>query len=299
MAAEVSGTCDDLVVWAPAQLAPPWERAVSELRARIARLPPGQCAPMILEVEATNGGYVLHARAPDGREARRTIEAAEDVEPIAMGLLAGLPGSAAVRARRPPAQAAAAQDPHELPPVGPQATTPAMQAIPSRLPTLTLGAAVGARGAIPTDAAMVDIALRADARFRDWLAYAAVRTAQLAATGGLAVDNDSYAETVAGVGAGTALRWGRASVDVTVAASVAFVSQEVDAPTEHQGSLVQLRFGAGALYAYPMGRSWSFTVSLDTEVSPRAVRQATEQANLPPYPALSLGLSVGARVGIL
>jgi hypothetical protein len=165
---------------------------------------------------------------------------------------------------------------------------------------LELGFAVGIRVGVPTDVAMAELEMRVDLHVRDWIVLLGLRYAPVAAISSIAADADSYGEGALVLGVGRELRWGRSSLDLVASPTLAFVSMETDSPVEKSGSLAQLRLAGAARFGYAIGRDWRFTITLDSELAPGSLVKARyADPALPPLPAWTLGLRLGASARLL
>jgi hypothetical protein len=299
--------CELVSVDVSPNLDPVWMDAMTELRAALARELTGrECVPVELRVEPSPGGVLVRARSADGRETSRPVKDPRALVPVVLGLLATAPVEPL-----PPAETAESHA-HALPPTAP--TTPSaradvdstglrspgpMNGTPSAV-SVGLGLSTGIRAGVPTDVAMWDNELRVDVLLHDWILLANMRYAFLGVVSGIPVDSDAYEEIAVGFGAGRELRWGRNTLDMTASPSVAFVNLERDTPVEVSGERAQVRIGAAARYGHALGAGWKLTITLDTEVAPSSlIRNRHVDPELPPIPAWTAGLRLGAEANLL
>jgi hypothetical protein len=296
--------CELVSVDAAPGLEPTWLRAADDLRATLAHELTGQeCIALRLQLDPSPDGVLVRVHSADGRETLRTVRDSRALVPVVLGLLATVPVDHPAPPRSdPPAgpspRPAVPGDPgpRELADSGGlHAAEPAVSAPVG----VVLGLSTGIRGGVPTDVAMWDNELRIDAILHAWTLVAQLRYAFLGQVAGIAPDTDVYEEIGLGFGAGKQLEWGRNVLDLTVSPSVVFVNIERDAPVEKAGELAQLRIGAAARYRYRLGL-WSFTLTLDSEIAPGSlIRERHPDSSLPPIPAWTLGLRVGAATSLL
>jgi hypothetical protein len=289
--------CELVAVDAAPGLQAGWLRAADDLRAALAHEVTGpECIALRLELEPSTSGILVRVRSADGRETTREVADPHALVPVVLGLLAAAPrdGPMPARLAAPPAplpRLVAQGEPH--PEAAPTTIAPTRVGV-------TLGLSTGIRAGVPTDVAMWDNELRIDVLLHAWSVVAALRYAFLGQVSGIAPDTDAYEEIGFGFGAGKELTWGRHSLDLTLSPSVVFVNMERDSPVESAGELAQLRIGAAARYGYPVGHGWRLTLTLDSDIAPGSlIRDRYPAPDLPPIPAWTVGLRVGAATSLL
>ena len=301
----------------------PWLGAVEELRRQVAQLPPSQCRPMTLTIEASGGQVRIIALASDGARTERVVRAADSLVATALGLLMTIPGgvgeaaepdveTAAPAPTAAPSAAAAAPPPVASASLVPQPPPEAPSAVVSTRTPMELwgGLSAGLRLTAPTGVFVLDVEARADLLLGSWLLLANVRSAVVSCTGQQGVDCDVYNDVSAGVGVGRRVHAGDASFDFAFEPSFVWMHMEYDYPPgsedeEVEGSEIALRLDASARLVVPLGRKWVCTVTLDGGlapsmlVSPAQLRLPGAETQPPPFPAWSGGLRVGASGALL
>lgn len=289
--------CELVVLDASPDLDAPWQRAADELRATLAyELTGPECVPFRLRVEPSTEGVIVRAKSADGLETTRALRDPRALVPVALGLLATAP--APLRALPSPPQASPAAP--VLPPARVASDVPEETPAPAAAVSVLLGISSGIRVGLPTDVAVWDTELRTDILLHDWSILAFMRYAFLGAVSGIAADTDEYEEIGMGFGIGRELRLGRHTLDITASPSVVFVNMESDGPMTTEGERPQLRINAAARYGYRVGRGWRFTLTFDSEVAPSSLIKARyADPALPPLPAWTVGLRLGAAASLL
>ena len=239
------------------------------------------------------GSADVHVRMPDGRQASRHVRTPRALLPIVLGVLASAPAELPPASSGPPPR-----DGHELPDFTPPSRAPRPAEDPDHVGVF-VGFGLGARGGEPTGVLMADLELFAQVLLRDWLILASVHYAPIAVAPGLTPDGDAYQETGIGLGLGRRFRRGRSLLDLAFVPTLVLVSMETDSPGEAFGTLSDLRLDACARYGYAVSKRWLFNIALDTDVSPNALVRAQRPApDLPPVPAVTLGLRLGMSAAI-
>jgi hypothetical protein len=297
--------CELVALDASPDLDPPWRRAADDLRAALAHeLTGAECLPFRLRVEPSTEGVVVRAQSADGLETTRAVRDPRALVPVVLGLLASAP----VEHPAP----SSPQAPSTAQPVTPaRVDVEVRDSADLRVPRaegnvvpasvgVALGLSTGVRVGLPTDVIVWDSELRADVLLHDWSILAFMRYAFLGAVSGIAADTDEYEEIGMGFGVGRELRWGRHTLDLTASPAVVFVNMESDGAMTKEGEGAQLRINAAARYGYGLGRGWRFTLTLDSEAAPSSLAKAKyAEPGLPPLPAWTVGLRVGAAASLL
>jgi hypothetical protein len=270
-----------------------WTSAATDLRAKLEGLGPSECGHVAIAVDRDVRGAAVRALASDGRETRRTLGNPRSLAPVVLGLLAMAPDEPSARQ---PSALALAVDPRELPPPDEKPATPLDH--PKDL-GLTVGVATGVRAGLPTQVAMADAELRVDLHVREWFVLASLRYAPIAASPRfLNNDGDTYSEIAVALGVGRTFRAGPSTFDLALVPSVAVLSMETSDDVDQD--LAELRIGGSGRWAYPIGGNWRFTVTLDSDLAPGAFAGSSRaDPTLPPFPAWTMGLRVGAAASLL
>ncbi len=281
--AHAGSTCRVIDRTDPSTLTPAWRSAVESLEREVAASLDAACQGVELVLTTDGGGVRVTATAADGRATSRRVTAPVGLSAVAFGLLAAAPGESAVL---PP-------DPHEVPPPPEPPGPPAPPPPPDW--GISVSASSGIRAAFPSDVLLTDFEVRADLLTHDWLVTIHVRAAPLVLAMPGTYDLDSFQETAFGLGFGRQIHLGRAVLAVTGSADVAYVWIESD-PLNESSERAQLRLAAVARLGYPVSHAVRLNAAVDAELSPTGLVNGASDPGLPAYPAVTLGLRLGAEV---
>jgi hypothetical protein len=307
--------CRGVQVNAAANLSEPWANAVRDLSAQIPANGDGRCAAMTLLVEpAENDSAKLSATARDGRHADRIVPKPSALGSTALGLIASLPpdepappkntppkteasapatpGSAAPVSSSPPATSSSASPPNVAP--APTEKTSALS------PEIWLGGGLGARVAEPSEVGMLDLEARGDLEVRHWLLVISFRYgSSIGET--LTPADAEYEETVVGLGVGRTIAIGKTQLSLAIIPSFAAVNiDDDDDANGSNGSRSTVRIGASLKWSVPLDKWWRFTITADSDFSPRSfAHEVYLDPSLPPLPAWTGGFRLGASGRLL
>jgi hypothetical protein len=277
------------VLQAP-DIAPPdraWAQAADAL-ARDLAAAPGACNGIALTLAWERGGARLLARTPDGLTTSRRVTSPEALSAVAFGLIAAAPVE----------RVAPGPDPRDLPPPEARVGHPAPLVSPFDLVSrISVSAAAGLRAAFPTNVLMVDFELRADLVVHGWLVTLTMRAAPTAEPSRLPTDSDAYEEAAVGLGLGREVRFGSSAIDLGAGPNVTYVWMESDGMNLSAEEL-QLRLAGVARWGYTLSRHVRVNATLDGELAPSALIHTGYQAGLAPFPAVTVGLRLGAEVAL-
>lgn len=296
--------CGRIVV-SPA-LPPSWADAVRDLTAQLAALPPTECRPATLAVEAVDGEVRLVAVADDGRRAERRVSRPSMLVPTALGLvILGPPEADAAPgpAPSPPAEAKAPETPdtQAAPAPGPASPGPSAASIAPapRAVTVWLGLTAGARIGVPSTISMADVEGRADLRVEHLLLFVAFRDVPMGIVASQGWDTDAYRESSIGFGVGRSVPIGRYLLDVAIAPALVTMRLSKDGPTHLRADDVELRIGAVARLNIPLSPNWRLTLAADTDIIPDFLKSEDRIGTLPAFPSWTSGVSVGIAGALL
>lgn len=301
--------CRGVRVNLAANLSEAWASAARDLSAQIPAISDDHCAAMTLLVEpAKDDTAKLSATAQDGRHADRIVLKPSALGSTALGLLAALPpdedpapraiaaskdDAGATQSPAAPASSSSNAD-HPLAPT-PSVATPSPLA-----PEVWLGGGLGGRVAEPTKVGMLDLEARGDLEVKRWLLVISFRYGS--SIGEQLTPNDaSYEETVIGLGAGRTLPIGKTQLSFAIIPSFAAVNiDDDDDANGNNGSRTQVRIGASLKWSVPLDKWWRFTITADSDFSPRSLTHEVHvDPDLPPIPAWTGGLRFGAAGKLL
>ncbi|MEO8876099.1 MAG: hypothetical protein ABI461_10970 [Polyangiaceae bacterium] len=308
--AHASDSCRAMEVTLSSDLDETWSSAARDLRKQLPASAPGECIAMTLSVRPDgNGAALLVATARDGRHAERRVDKPSALGAIALGLVASLPPdditeaevsaadaekkSAAVKPA-PPTSAIVASPPPSPAPAStalPKADDPAQ---------FWLGGDLGARAAAPTAVGMLDLEARGDLVVKRWFLTASLRYGT--SIGETLTRRDaSYDETAIGIGVGREIPIGKTALQIALAPSIVSVNiDDADDANGTNGSRSGLRVGASIRWSVPLDEWWRFTVTADSDLSPRSLTHYVYlDSDLPPLPFWTGGLRLGAAGKLL
>jgi hypothetical protein len=267
--------------------APEWRHALEALERELAVTPTIACNGVALTIAWEPRGARIVARSADGLETSRLVGSPLALSAVAFGLLAAAP----TEPTAPP------PDLRDLPP--PDAAAPPRARVPPEdlVSHLSVSVASGARAGFPTKVVMADVELRADLFVHSWLVTLSMRATPLAVSPRLADDPDAYDETAIALCFGRELRAGRSAFDLTFGPNLTYIWMENDAAnlsTEH----AQLRLAAIARWGYGVTSRVRLNVTFDGELAPSGLSHPSYEMGLAPFPAVTLGLRVGAEVAL-
>jgi hypothetical protein len=280
-----------------------WRDSVDVLRARVAEMRPGECVPTHLAVETRHGTFWIVATARDGRRAERPVRRPDDLVPVALGLIAGIPPTPGPPSAPPPPQSPSSP---EAPPV-PIAPPPPPPEPPRPEPTVWLGLDAGVRLTAPRGFTVLDVEVRGDLVRGPWVFFGTLRSAVLSCLGEQGVDCDVYNDLGAGVGVARRLLAAAAAIDLGLEPWVAWTHMEIDGSTEANsvsGGNVELRIDASSRLTVPVSDSTNLTVSLDVGVSPSLLVSPAQLPSsaavptVPPFPPVWGGVRLGFSRGL-
>jgi hypothetical protein len=292
---------------AEGEMSQAWGDAIDELRRQLAQMPPVECRPVTLVVATRGDAVLLVAVAQDGRRAERELTRPSALAPTALGLILSIPGE---RADATPAGGSASPAPR---PAGPPPEPPAKSAAPpaadaapgARSLQVGVGFAAGGRVSAPAAITMVDLEGRADLFVDHWFFLASFRYVPLGLASVQGVDADVYREIAVALGAGRRFALGGgAALDVALSPALIAMRLETDVLPGNESADVyandiELRLGASARLAVPLGRRWALTVTADTDVAPASLPSPKQVGTLLPFPTWTGGLRLGASGALL
>jgi hypothetical protein len=310
--------CRGVQVNAAANLSEAWANAVRDLSAQIPANGDGRCVAMTLLVEpAENDSAKLSATARDGRHADRIVPKPSALGSMALGLIASLPpdapappenappkteasapataASAAPASSSPAASSSAASS--SSPPI---AASPPAENASSLSPEIWLGGGLGARVAEPSEVGMLDLEARGDLEVRHWLLVISFRYgSSIGET--LTPADAEYEETVVGLGVGRTIAIGKTQLSLAIIPSFAAVNiDDDDDANGSNGSRSTVRIGASVKWSVPLDKWWRFTITADSDFSPRSfAHEVYVDPSLPPLPAWTGGFRLGASGKLL
>ena len=302
--------CRGVRVNISANLSEAWAGAARDLSAQIPANSDDRCAAMTLLVEpAKDGTATLSATAQDGRHADRIVMKPSALGSTALGLLASLPPDEepAPRPLAAPKKddvsaplAAAAPTASSSNAIAPTAPTPSVATAPLPAPEVWLGGGLGGRAAEPTGVGMLDLEARGDLEVRRWLLVISFRYGSSIGEQ-LTPYDASYEETVIGLGVGRSLPIGKTQLSLALIPSFAEVNIDDDDDAKgSNGSRTQVRIGAALRWSVPLDKWWRFTITADSDISPRSLTHEVHVGpSLPPIPAWTGGLRFGAAGKLL
>jgi hypothetical protein len=310
LSARASGqaACAGIEVVGSAELSASWATATDDLRKQMPIAAPGACAAMTLTVQPDAEGEArLVATSKDGRRAERLVDKPSSLGAMALGLVASLPPdeqtSASADSR--PIQNAPASSAREIskPPPPPQSKSqppPAATAASSDSPQVWLGGGLGARAAEPSATGMLDLEAHGDLEVRRWFLSVSLRYgSSIGET--LAANDATYEETVIGIGVGRTFRIGKTVLQLLLEPSIAAVTIDDDDDTNGSyGSRSEVRVGAGVRWSIPLDNLWRFTITADSDLSPRSLTHYVYvDPSLPPLPLWTGALRLGVAGKLL
>jgi hypothetical protein len=262
-----------------------WGDAVIALGRELSSAPPASCHGVPLTLTADGDHMLVSALAPDGSVATRVVLKPAALSAIAFGLLAIAPSEPVPV---PP-------EPLEVPPLPePVAPRPGPPAPFEQDLRVSVSAAGGVRGGLPTRVIMADFEVRADLAVHQWLINVSARVAPVSASSRLPIDEDAYNEASIALGIGRELRAGRSAFALTGGPGFTYIWMEND-PLNIAVEHAQFRLGAAARWGYAVARRLRINVTLDAELAPSALGDQNVQPGLAPYPSFTAGFRIGAE----
>ncbi len=147
---------------------------------------------------------------------------------------------------------------------------------------------------------MLDLEARGDLEVKNWLLVLSFRYgSSIGET--LTPADASYEETVVGLGIGRSLSLGKTRLSLAIVPSFAAVNiDDDDDANGSNGSRTTVRVGASLKWSVPLDKWWRFTITADSDFSPRSLtHDVYVNPSLPPLPAWTGGLRLGAAGKLL
>jgi hypothetical protein len=289
-----------------------WTSAVRDLSAQIPADGEGPCAATTLLVEpADNDTAKLSATLSDGRHADRIVAKPSALGSTALGLIASLPPDVPDAPTNPPPKTDARAPAPSATPLASSSPAPQPRAIASNeksppvesrllTPEIWLGGGLGGRVAEPTEVGMLDLEARGDLEVKHWLLVLSFRYgSSIGET--LTPADAEYEETVVGLGVGRTIALGKTQLSLAIIPSFASVNiDDDDDANGSNGSRSTVRIGASVKWSVPLDKWWRFTVTADSDFSPRSFAHYVYlDPSLPPLPSWTGGFRVGASGKLL
>ena len=147
---------------------------------------------------------------------------------------------------------------------------------------------------------MLDLEARGDLEVKHWLLVVSFRYGSSIGEQ-LTPTDAAYEETVIGLGAGRTVPLGKTALELAIVPSFAAVNiDDNDDANGSNGSRTQVRLGLSARWSIPLDKWWRFTITADSDFSPRSLTHDVHvNPNLPPLPAWTGGLRFGAAGKLL
>jgi hypothetical protein len=285
---------------APPDLPLQWRDAEQDLAAQLSSPPPAPCTPITLSIESIDGAVRVVAQAADGRRAVRNVGDPSLLVSTALGLVISIPPDEAPRAvsplfsSNPPAVTVSVARPAAL-----AASPVASAGAPSRVVSLWLGVALGARYGVPSSVRMAAVEASADLRIDRLLLFVSFESAPIGFVAGQGSDGDAYRESSVAFGVGRSFPLASCTLDLSVAPSLVTMRLGRDVPTPARASDVDLRIGALVRLNVPLSPAWRLTFTADMDVIPDGLRSAVRTDPLPAFPAWTTGLRAGVSGAVL
>ena len=288
--------CEQVSLDVSPSLSAPWRDAADKLRAELAKSQ-ATCVAAQLSLEAASGDAArLIVTAPDGRRTERDVARPALLVSTAIGVIASLPSDSTTL---PPDETSPAPTVvHEETRFEsrPSDETPA----PESMTHLWVGVSSGARVAEPTFLGMIDIEGHATLEINQWLILASIRYGSSMGEALVSTD-DSYDEIAGSAGIGRRFLIGPSQIEAVILPSLVSATLDDQDETVANGSpRAELRVGALLGWSLTTEDGWRFTVSADTDVTPRSFDRPVRSAESePPLPVWTAALRLGAAGRIL